>query len=116
MDKTPKTIRTPAFKINVDDIICGSMPLDLLINYFVNLKSQLESKGFSNLVVECIGYYEDQFIKIVGDRLETAKEVSARIKIEERQMLLNEKLKAKQDAEDLKEYKRLKKKFEKEAS
>lgn len=107
----PQIIRTTAAKIELHDIVNVSWTFESIIQFFVNLKLQIETQGFSNLTFESPCWYDDQYIKVMGDRPETKKEVAVRIKMEERKQIHNEKIKASKDAKDLKEYKRLKKKF-----
>jgi len=57
-------------------------------------------------------YYDSSQVVLYGNRLETDKELAFRLKSEEKARIAKQKLDAKKDAEELKLYKKLKKKFE----
>lgn len=107
----PKLIRIVAETISPYDVFYGSF--DSAIEYLVNCQEILISKGFQNLTIEAESYGHDGGvdINVYGDRFETSRELADRLKKEEKEREWKQKADAKKDAEDLKLYKKLQKKF-----
>lgn len=114
--KQKKKIRTyevTSLTIRAEDL--GGR-IDETINLLKNHKEDLVTKGYSEIELQAEYYGHDGGIgewSIWGTRLETDNEFEIRIKNEERAQERQKVLKSKQEQKDLKEYKRLKKKFDK---
>lgn len=88
---------------SIDDVI---MHLERIQKHYMN-------QGFKELELKTHSYgYDGAYeIYLYGNRLETDKELATRLKDEERTRIAKEKLDAKKNVEELKLYKKLKKKF-----
>lgn len=105
-----KLIRVRIDTFQYDDFFCNKS-FEEVIDKLQSLKCDLESKGFYNMKFDVSYYYESTEVVLNGDRYENTQELNLRLKNEEKARLVEQKLKAKQDAEELKLYKKLKKKF-----
>lgn len=106
-----KLIKVKIITIDRYELFDGS--IDSIIADLNNIKECYTDDGYQELELETHSYgYDGAFqIYLCGKRLETDREVSDRLKKEEKEMLAHKKADDKKQAEELKLYKKLQKKY-----
>lgn len=97
----------------IDEHLLLDCSIDDAIMYLERIQKHYMNQGFKELELKTYSYGYDGAYKIYlyGKRLETEQEFNARLKDEEKARIAQQKLDAKKNAEELKLYKKLKKKF-----
>ena len=109
----PKIIRESIISLYSPNSRAGD--LGEYIKYLQDNKTEAENKGYSNILIEDVSEYAEDGpdYHLFGDRFENMKEYNKRIKKENAIKERKRKKKEIVDTAEMKEYERLKKKFEK---
>ena len=98
---------------DIDEHLLLDSSIDNAIMHLETIQKLYMNQGFRELELETYAYGHDGAFEIYlyGKRLETDREVSDRLKKEEKEALAKKKADDKKQAEELKLYKKLQKKY-----